>query len=305
MTKLTIEELERIYELTFKYGWLEAEDRQEGWLPDAAYTEKYRIEGELGPLVNVALTKMSSIYEWWLENHKKDVWVETMKSAFFGNSEDLQFLILNFENWGEYNNAVYIITSEIERHYTDIDEDLFTYALSTDDNDVANIFSLLDEYYDTIVENSDKILGKLYNLWAERFGVTEAYPKVRAGYRDIQSAIGSSLEDRIVGFQIGLNTAHATGTMADHLIEGAEIPGSGKAILDELSSGPHITEWSQDLTSVLGHDPGQSPVYEDKPTYYEPELGRHLGNVIEILANMEKTARFNRFWAGFSGVKRR
>lgn len=296
MTKLTVQELERIYELTFKYGWLEAEERQEGWLQDTAYQEKARIEGELGPLINSALDKMVGIYEWWLENHQKDGWIETMKQAFFGDPEDLQFLIINFENWGEFTNAVYVITSEIERNNPTIDEDLFTYALSTDDNGIAYIFFLLEEYYDTIVANADKILGKLYNVWAKAFGVLEAYPKVQQGYEDVQSAVGSSLSERIVGFQIGLNTAHSTGTMADHLIEGADRPGSGKEILDHLSSGPHLADWTQDLTSVLGYTPGMGQMYEDKPTYYEPELGRHLGKALEMLAKMEKTAIFNRFW---------
>lgn len=301
MTKLTIAELERIYELTYKYGWLTTEERQEGWLPDAAYMEKARISGDLGPLLNTALDKIAGIYGWWLDNHTKDAWVETMQTAFFQDPEDLQYLVINFDNWGEFTNAVYIITSEIGRSVPNTGEDLFTLAIETDDNDIANIFVMLEEYYDVILEKSDKILGKLYNLWAKAFGVAEAYPLVKRGYQDVTSAQGGSIDDRIVGFQIGLTTAHSTGTMADHLIEGAEIPGAGKQVLDDLSSGPHLADWSKDLAGVLGHDPGASPGYDNKPTYYEPELGQHLGKAIKILSDNEKIATFNAFWRRMAG----
>lgn len=79
LAELDREVIEKIYEYTYKYGWLVAEERENaGWLPDRAYMEKARIEQELTPWIDEGLDEMYHTYEEWLNEHLPDSWVEVM-----------------------------------------------------------------------------------------------------------------------------------------------------------------------------------------------------------------------------------
>lgn len=62
LATLTKQELEKIYELTYKYGWLTATERTEDQLSDRAYMEKARIEGELEPLIDYGLWELEEVF---------------------------------------------------------------------------------------------------------------------------------------------------------------------------------------------------------------------------------------------------
>lgn len=89
------EELQTIYELTYKYGWLVSEERQEGWLPDRAYLEKAKIEGELNPWIDYGIKELLVTYDEWLGFHLRDNWVETMMET----SDSLTGLLGAMLNW--------------------------------------------------------------------------------------------------------------------------------------------------------------------------------------------------------------
>lgn len=61
----------------------------------------------------------------------------------------------------------------------------------------------------------------------------------------------ASLSDKIILFHESLTTMHNNGEMAEYLLEGPAIK-----ILDELSSGPKVDKWNEDLKRMLGHYPG-------------------------------------------------
>lgn len=80
LAELYKEDLEDIYELTYKYGWLTAIEREEGgWLPDKAYMEKARIEQELKPLIDSTLETMVEKYDEWLIPHGREGWIEEQR----------------------------------------------------------------------------------------------------------------------------------------------------------------------------------------------------------------------------------
>jgi len=71
---LTTEDLEWIYELTYKHQMLSQEEKLGGdglpqTLPDAAYMEKARIEQDLTSALDLAQQEMIETYQDWLEHH--------------------------------------------------------------------------------------------------------------------------------------------------------------------------------------------------------------------------------------------
>jgi hypothetical protein len=101
LAKLTKSELEEIYELTYKYGWLVAIEREKGgWLPDKAYMEKARIEHELGPIIDYALDEMIETYDHWLYDHVKETWLEADQEEAETRTENpLAYIIDLFVHW--------------------------------------------------------------------------------------------------------------------------------------------------------------------------------------------------------------
>lgn len=68
------DELERLYELTYKYQMLQQESALGDYglaqpLPDAAYMELHRIEPELDERVSYGLKQMYTVYQDWIDNH--------------------------------------------------------------------------------------------------------------------------------------------------------------------------------------------------------------------------------------------
>ncbi len=81
LAQLEVKDLEEIYELTYKYGWLSAIEREEGgWLPDRAYMEKAKIEGEMLPKIDYALGEMIDAYEEWLSEHTEEGWTNMQRN---------------------------------------------------------------------------------------------------------------------------------------------------------------------------------------------------------------------------------
>lgn len=78
---LSKNDLKLLYELTYKYGWLSALEREEGWLPDKAYMEKARIEEQLVPKLNLALGDMIEAYDEWLLGHEEEPWIAATRDS--------------------------------------------------------------------------------------------------------------------------------------------------------------------------------------------------------------------------------
>jgi hypothetical protein len=72
------EVLEKIYELTYKYGWINYDEDVLGWLEEPAYNAKYKIEGELSEYVDKGLEELISTYEDWLVRHSQKGWTDTL-----------------------------------------------------------------------------------------------------------------------------------------------------------------------------------------------------------------------------------
>lgn len=103
LAAMTEGELQEIYELTYKYGWLVSEERQEGWLPDRAYMEKAKIEDSLSSWVDYGLGELIDTYSDWLNFHLPDGWVDSLMDAFYGS--DLNSLYDNFKYWADNPTA--------------------------------------------------------------------------------------------------------------------------------------------------------------------------------------------------------
>jgi len=114
LAELTYDELQKIYELTYKYGWIVAEERQQAhprypemaFLPDRAYLEKLKIEDRLRPWIEYGLEELADTYDWWLEEHKEEGWVNSLQELW--EADGLDLVLMNFFAWNmEYQPYVY------------------------------------------------------------------------------------------------------------------------------------------------------------------------------------------------------
>jgi len=105
LAELTYDELQQIYELTYKYGWIVAEERDQAHpdypnlavLPDRAYLEKLKIEDRLKPWIEYGLEEVTQTYEWWLSEHKEEGWIDGLLEVWEGMGIDN--VLFNFYAW--------------------------------------------------------------------------------------------------------------------------------------------------------------------------------------------------------------
>jgi len=332
LAEMSTDDLQIIYELTYKYGWLVAEERQEGWLPDKAYLEKAKIEGELNPWIDYGLGELEETYTDYIYNHTVDGWAERWMEMYEGT--DLETLLEGLKGWakrgvsavsereieqqflesifeivgddyredpyqalgpqfiethieemtdvedqekmeekwkeaqGAYSSPEEIAEDFIYQH--DFDKEFQEYVKDTDYGTVnwfLDMYSLSDALYQfpNLVDNGPFYRNLFFNSYVKNFpGLEDTVEEVERVKSEIDSAKASDISNKIITFQLGLNTAHQFGSMADHLLETGT--GSGQKILDEISSGPNVARWDKDLEQIIGF---KSPT-EQIPEYFTP-----------------------------------
>lgn len=247
---LDVGTLERIYELTYKYGWLAAMERDEGWLPDRAYVEKAKIEGELEHVMPIALNEIATVYQWWLEFHTLDGW----KKEILASTPDRLLLSLSEWNIPYWNaivsDAIYESTSpEFQQENADALWDLQVGFFKGDH--YTKILAALGPTIMKLATETD-LLDKIYPSYLKQMGGLELeIARVQSAYERVTGAASADVGEQIIAFQVGITTAHHSGEMADYIIEGGTV-GEAKKILDNLSSGPQTAQWNKDLEQVLG-----------------------------------------------------
>jgi hypothetical protein len=124
---------------------------------------------------------------------------------------------------------------------------------------VPGKYELLHRFKDKITDlilNDDEVGGTLYDAYFAQFPLLQQLvPKIQDTYQQILNAKASKdIQEKIITFQLGLTTAHNSGTMADYLLfEEEEIePGKGKEILDQISAGPKVDQWNDYITALIG-----------------------------------------------------
>lgn len=110
IAELSKDTLGEIYELTYKYGWIKRDEDMAGWLPDSAYSTKYKIEGELASILDEGLEELVATYEEWLAWHSRSGWKDNLLEAYDG---DLQGMLKGLDRWAvAYEDKLYDIVTE-------------------------------------------------------------------------------------------------------------------------------------------------------------------------------------------------
>lgn len=304
------QDLEKIYELTYKYGWLVAEERmQGGWLPDAAYLEKSKIEHVLEDAIDIGLEELLQTYSEWLEFHEEEGWIESLMSTA---EEELNYLLSAFDRWNldyedELLNALadsfggdkqFLMNEDPDWIYDSFGGDYLESLLNSaeiSDEEREGINLALSEFeaeeyakehfdiytiIDWVIDEREwTVKDWLYDMGdpaylLESFGdnidikafIRSMYPKYLDHFLGLEDEIteirrvNDELEEvlengdsgeKIIAFQLGLNTVHHHGAMVEHFLGLA--PGTGEELLDELSEGPQTDQWNRELEKVLGH----------------------------------------------------
>lgn len=162
---LTEQDLEIIYEITYKYGWLVSEERQEGWLGDRAVMEKFRIEEAVNEWMPYGLEGMLETYKGWLSGHTKEGWINQFTEQGYEIS-DIQSIL---EMWDITldNDTIY---EEVARSFGS-DRD---YLIEVEDADY-----LIELYAEDVVNykieqeedeaNAEKMQGEVDDIGHEEY----------------------------------------------------------------------------------------------------------------------------------------
>jgi hypothetical protein len=177
--------LEKIYELTYKYGWLMREYEDKGWLPDSGYMAFNKIQGEIAPAINNGLQGMLDTYDEWLNAHQRYTWIESFKE------NQISDIIHSLTNWLEFN--VDEVTTKILADNIDVQQDVL-------DN--------LDYYKESLAEQYLFHVRNNAKYYASKFGqpfIDEVETKVDEAYndellKDLIEEYGDDLEDNFVGW---------------------------------------------------------------------------------------------------------
>jgi hypothetical protein len=134
------------------------------------------------------------------------------------------------------------------------------------------------ELFSHLIDNEEFYRKLFFNSYVQNFpGLDETVEETQRVKAEVDAAAESTdISEKIITFQLGLNTAHQFGTMADHLLETGT--GGGQSILDELSSGSKVDLWNKELEQIIGF---KSP--EDKAEWFTPE-SHQIEYAIDCLA---------------------
>jgi hypothetical protein len=288
---LSFDVLKTIYEFTYKYGWILAEERNLGSLPDQAYLAKEQIKEILSRQLDIGIKELIVTYQKWIESHEME---ENFLSFLqkLTSEKDLSSIIpkmmkIRVEGLDKASVAMAIIDAiasdltvdDVLSPFADISLSLLFPNRGKDEikNEYPNSASLLTYLYnddiseltkifpDTINDHTEEIVDKLKELYMTQ---NELYKTVVIPKRETLDRLVSanSLDEKIMIFQEALSEIHYSGIMADHLLG---MPGQGKEILDSLSEDEFTQPWNKELAQWLGH-----PV----------EATMHLQQALQILA---------------------
>lgn len=248
---MTTQELEKIYELTYKYGWIVSEERKENWLSDRAYIEKAKLEGELTTYIDYGLKELIEGFDAFVCGHA-DLTVAELYNTFetaksnvkYDGSYDAFFEFL--EEW-KMPNAEAFLDGVISKQITDANALDMTYK---------ELYNLYPEVFSYIANAIDEVIPELfYNQFRDTrqySGSRKIIPKAYNKWLDMQSALGLPLNDKIIMFQDGLTFVHFNGSIVEYVLE--EPTTTSRKVLDDLSAGPK-PEWDDYLQRVLGYNP--------------------------------------------------
>ena len=246
LAEMTEAEIQYIYELTYKYGYITSDVRQGIGLEDNVNVERMRLEEELKPALSDGLAELENTFTDWIGFHKRDGWIEAMTTSSGG---DIYTVIQQLFSWRvPFQPILYEFVAQNTSEGTA--EQLKQFY--------PGEASLLSTYKDVFDDNLPQFLNQAYDLYLERFpGLEDKIAWAEIVHQDIIAAINSDLNTQIITFQSGLTTAHQTGTMADYLL--AVPQGEGQAILDKISSGPNKATWEREISKILGRPAGSAP----------------------------------------------
>jgi len=358
---LSLDELENIYELTYKHQMLTQEEQLGDYgvpqtLPDSAYIEKARMEQELTFALDSAQPEMIETYQTWLDSHYEWANQQALEGAreseyehlsnldeeelgnIFGEQRILDIIV---EENTEYirTQLRYVIEEEEEVSFSkspvEEEEDEYAerikyldsfaskqaqeyqkqmpfvegpewleYDEKTIDEEITDRMKDLDLDDDIIIdafnENVDRIVDELMegvddNYLQERademtdeYLYESAYPGVEDMKLKLEDDwLFADFSEKIILFQEALTTAHNNGDMAEYLLNDR----NAVAILKELSAGPNVPEWNQDLSSLLGYELGSRAAPSQE--FFVPAALKHLAQVIALLDRVRITPQPN------------
>lgn len=149
---LTQDELEILYELTYKYGWLVAKERQERWLPDKGYLMKNQIEYNLATITKHSLEELITVFDDYLQYHNGEGIKEQVKQIL----NDTNFITLQQHIASQFGFDVGPIIYDIISANVPVDQ-FFANRNITKVVTYNNNYSSFIEWYDKSGVNPEEV----------------------------------------------------------------------------------------------------------------------------------------------------
>ena len=294
-----VEDLERIYELTYIYQMLTREQNIGDYgvpqtLPDQAYNEYHKTVQRLRHLFVESFDGMRDAYDIWIERHSaapewfsNDVYDEFYDRAYdvhrgweslsdaLSFSDDLvhETIVealkfhLNEEDWLEDPNpqmTEYNTTSFDDMNIEQL-EDVIDRVRKSDGDLATNI---IDRIFQEVAASPefDIYMQDVIDTRMEGWDDETQLGAVKEMREKLETADELELDDQITLFQEALTTAHNNGEMSEYIIEGMS-SSSAVSFLDYLSHGEYVDQLDADLAKVLGYPMGSR--------LHNPEIGKY------------------------------
>jgi hypothetical protein len=289
---LTNNDIESIYELTYKYQMLKQEAALGDYglpqqLPDNAYMAFEKVKQELNSKLDDVLPDFQRVFSDWLEHHITmagedlflSIWEDTQGGIYSAKSYSALLKIFTEDEIKEV-----LVESNTELAQYNTLEEIVDY---TETLSFSEEIALFKQVKDTLAQHpalsqivEDRVVQEEGNYYDET-----AIGDVQSMLDKIENAYGwkseASLDDRIIIFQEALTTAHNNGSMAEYLLAD---PGAVE-FLSRLSNDPIYAEkWNQDLAKLLGYPVGSR--LAPKQEWFSA----HLKKAIKMIASLLKRA---------------
>lgn len=265
--ELTRQDLEAIYELTYKYQMLKQEAALGDYgipqqLPDNAYIAFEKIKQELNQKLEDSYYTLRSTFDQWLEHHVEQADQDLMEYAY-------DEIIGNVRGATDYNTLAQIVgedelvivmteTNPELAQFTTLEE-IIDYTETLDPTAESALFKAIKTYFAESPNINEIANERYYQLQELNDYSGSAIGDVQNMLDRIETEwISSSLDDKIQIFQEALTTAHNNGSMAEYLLRHDGLADVNAVLfLSQLSNDPaYAAKWNQDLAKLLGYPVG-------------------------------------------------
>ena len=228
------EEITRLYELEYKIFKLGMEKKKgDEWLPDSAYMEFHKLNGEYSKSVVKAAERITKIIYGWMMMEESNYMIKHVQ----GRAEEEVAKEFG-TTWTEIVMARGQRLNDLMRSFGE-HVPIGNYSSTPSEEDLPEGFS-------------EKIQERITKYVDQMWDHLDPYKTVEDTYNELESANLTSPSDAIVAFHKGLTLSHNNGKMVEYVLHERDPKAAGAVhFLNDLSNGSMVPQWDNELSKVI------------------------------------------------------